>query len=241
MFKKKQFESLSNSNDISKIGEYLSGFSFGTSPKKEDIETFCCLIYVYFLVKEKLLDLPIKVLWDDRPDFSLSFHEISVGLEVTTATTSSLQHAYAVANKEFPPGSLIEMSEYWSNTTSKEIVKKGIRKPGERFQGCGWGDYGQEKQWIECVKRSIANKTELLNKPYFKKYSINDLVIFDDTPTVCPHLDYAIPKLQEFRDQIKMLGSKRFDKIHVITDNHLLYDLFNNLRTIDISKSKISN
>ena len=210
----------------------------GTSNNKKDVEPFCCLIYVYFLVKAELLNFPMDVIWDNSPDFAFSFANSSIGLEVTTATDQGYLHAISVSPKD----SLIEMPEYKFNATSKKTVKRGIRNPGESLQSNGWAGYGMEKQWIECVKRSIIEKTELLNKPHFKKFNANELVIYDHTPTVCPDLNYAISHMNNiYQEQInKHEVEIFFDKIHVIMrSNRLLYDLFGSCRDIDISKASI--
>ena len=73
--------------------------------------------------------------------------------------------AEAVSN-DYPEGSILELSEYCSNETSRDSVELGLRRPNEPLQGNGWGNYGQEKHWASCFYNSIFEKTRKLNNSY---------------------------------------------------------------------------
>lgn len=244
--KKTVSTSLKSDQDIEEVREYLSDFPWSRPLKNEEL--YCGLVYVFSLYRKNLLSLPVDVVWDDRPDFSFSFPDFSVGLEVTKATTESLEHAYAVANKEHSEGAIIELDMCWSNTTSKEIAQKAIRPLGEPLQGSGITDYSDERLWIKCIGHSIKGKMESLNNCCFKKFTNNELIILDDTGAISPNdfnLIYAVSQVREiYHSQVKKCASLLYDKIHVATrlynkiDNPqitrycLLYDLLGNYQEI---------
>jgi hypothetical protein len=234
-------------HDIEEVGKSICEFSWDKS-KNEDIENYCGLVYIFCLYREKLLSLPVDVVWDDRPDFSFSLPRFSVGLEVTKATTESLEHARDVANKEYPDGYNIALDMCRSNTTSKEITREAIRPLGELLPGSGLTDNSDEHFWVQCIVNSIHKKIHALNNCGFKKFTSNELIILDDTGAISRaafNLIYAVSQVREiYHSQVKKCELKLlYDKIHVATrtynesDDHritqycLLYDILGNCRT----------
>lgn len=234
---------LSSKEDCYKIIGNLKEFYLPERPTKSDYESFCCYIYIAAISKLDKIQYPFTASRAEPPcpDFMLSVLGKPIGLEQTRATTESYKHAEAVSN-DYPEGSLIELSEYCSNETSRDTVELGLRRPNEPLQGSGWGDYGQEKHWASCFYNSIVEKTRKLNDSYIAQCPNQELIIFDETNTVAPRLGYALKELknhyQRFINDEKREGSL-FDKIHVISDNHFYYDFMGEDCFCDVSKKSL--
>lgn len=233
---------LDSKADYLKIVESMRNFMFPDCPRSTDYEFFCFYVYIISLFKLGRIAFPIWAEKIESPDFLLCFDGQTIGLEHTNATTTSLQHAYSKLN-ECPEGSLVELPEYCSEQTSKETVLKGIRAPRERLQSSGWGDWGCENAWVKCFFDAIVKKTDLLNRDHFKKYTCNELIIYDDTPSVCPKLDYSVPKLKEEYKRFSRVadGVRYFEKIHLITSSTVIYDVMQEPRVVDIQKSALDS
>lgn len=234
---------LNSKEDCSKVIENLKEFYFPKRPTKSDYESFCCYIYITAIFRLNKIQYPFSVFKAEPPcpDFMLNVLGKSVGLEQTNATTNSYKHAEAVLNN-YPEGSLIELSEYCSNETSRDSVELGLRRPNEPLQGDGWGNYGQEKQWASCFYNSIFEKTRKLNNSYITQCPNHELIIFDDTNTFASRRDYALNKLKRHcqKDIDTHKGDRVvFDKIHIISCDIFIYDLMGEECFCDVSKKSL--
>jgi hypothetical protein len=221
--------------------EYLKNFPWTKEPPKEDFENYCCYIYVLFYVKYVKPEMPFSISKVDPPDFVFESNDMTFGLEQTNATTKSYKHASHIFYGQYPPGSFIELSEYWNDHTSKDTVRLGLKKPNEPLTGIGWGDNGQENIWIECIYAAISKKTVCLRETYHTVCAKNELIIYDDTPTGYPDLEYAIPKLKEKYGKEDNKEKLQYDKIHIITRESLFYDVFGKYYCSNISKGSLDS
>lgn len=164
-------------------------------------------VYLQILYGLKHFSLPLHILKWESPDFVLNE---KIGIEVVKSATQSEEHAFSIMEKEYPEGSLLEVPFYVPG--SKAEVREGIRGPDEPLQSSGFGDYGKEKVWLDCVCQRLNEKTFKLNRNHFLKYQSNQLIIYDDT-CYFPKVDYVIPKLQ--RDY-KSSTEINFNHVHII-------------------------
>ena len=117
---------------------------------------------------------------------------------------------------------MLEIPDCQSITASKESIKEVIRKPGERLQSTGWGNWGPEKFFIKVVLDSIKEKTKKLNQNY-KIYPSNELIVYDNLNLIIMRWEYLMPELNK---QYTKTSGRNFDKIHLIVkQNQLKYDI----------------
>ncbi len=186
----------------------------------DDNELYCMLMYVRYLysIHKKF---PIHIDPDrESPDFELQIGEIKIGLEHTRASCQALTYGEEKL-EDYPEGSMLEIPDCQYITASKESIKEVIRKPGERLQSAGWGDWGPEKFLIEVVLDSIKKKTKKLNQNY-KIYPSNELIVYDNLDLIGMRWEYVMPELKE---QYTKISSRNFDKIHLIAEGKLKYDI----------------
>lgn len=234
---------ISNEDDVHKIIEFLRRFSFKDSDDKDAHEILCISIYVVALFKISRLRLPLIVEKSEAPDFRLSFNggEKPIGLEHTRATLEQ----YKMADSEFkkrPAGSMMEPLYY---SPFKKLPKKkvniGIRKPNEQLKGLGSSGNNIEIEWAETIKNAIIAKTNLLNENHFQRFSTNELLIEDESPTeLFKGNDVAFELLASAKKEIKpKLAPVTFDRVHIFTVNDFVYDFFNKNILIDVSKKNL--
>jgi hypothetical protein len=221
--------SVLGSSQIGEIRDFLRQ-NIHIPEKPEEIS--CLYVYLHFLSGSKYISFPLNVLKSESPDFVLN---TKIGLEVVKSSTQKENHAWALMEKEYPQGSLLEMPDYAPDSTGD--VRKGIRKPGERLQSEGFGDFGMENAWLECIYDRLCKKASLLNKKHFSKYQSNQLIVYDDTGYFTD-LDYVLPRLQ---NKYKPVAEFHFDQVHIVrvlnkvNDNHLfIADVFGECARYDI-------
>jgi len=182
-------------------------------------ELYCILFYVRHLYSMHR-KFPICLQKREGPDFELQIGEVKIGLEHTRASCQALTYSEKKL-EDYPEGSMLEIPDCQHITASKESIKEVIRKPGERLQSAGWGDWGPEKFLIEVVLDSIKEKTEKLNQNY-KIYPSNELIVYDNLDLSGMRWDYVMPELKK---QYTKMSGRNFDKIHLIVEGKLKYDI----------------
>jgi hypothetical protein len=186
--------------------------------KSSHRERYCLKIYLMYLSQKELLRFPLKIKKEEAPDFLISCHDETIGLEVTDASTEGYQQAMTDLEKS-PPGTVLEMG------TNK------LMTPGERLIGEGWKGNSVEIEWVDVILDSIIDKTESLNQPHFKTANRHELLIYDNSHlSAMLHVKDALPIL---RDTVHKKFSaeyfkKNFDCISVIHSSELLYDITKN-------------
>lgn len=192
-------------------------------------------------MKIKKLHLPFDLYVGESPDFILLDvnTELAMGLEHTKATVEKFKMDEHEA-KEYPPGSLIELPYYSVKSSPPKKSSEAIKKPGEKLTHCGWGDNGIEKQWSDIVLKTMTDKIELLNKPHFKKFSKNFLLIDDDSPSPVS-IDYrlksSLDTLKRKYFASKFGKSVLYDNYHILMGCNLIYDALGEAIIIENKKS----
>lgn len=233
-----------NKNDLDEIFSFLRNFSYRKSDDKDAHETLGILLYIISLYKMSRLKYPLTIKKHESPDFLVSYDgkREAVGIEHSQATLEQ----YKIAEKEFrkrPEGSMMEPLFYSPfRKVPKTDVNIGIRSPGRELKGVGSAGYNIEIEWTEVIKRSIRNKVQLLSQKHFQKFSKNELIIEDQSPTkIAVEYDVAFDMLASIKAEItRESGKSSFDKIHILTCNTFIYDFFNENIAIDVSKKKLN-
>lgn len=165
------------------------------------------------------LEFPLTLVHQDKPDFYLKTGTNEYGIECTEAIPEDYAQAIAISeknsNKTSPEMSLFTWDQ---KKTFKEIYEITKRT---KLSGPGWeGDY-PEHEWACCMLEITMAKNVLIQKPEFKKFSNNFLLIYDNLPL--PAIDYSkastclMSKLDNYWN-----GKLVFDTIFVQTDKLLM-------------------
>ena len=203
-------------------------------------EIFSVLVYLYANNKLKQFSFPFALIKRESPDFSILCYEKtqSKGIEHTLSTLQDYKMAESELQK-LPNGSKLE-HDYYSpfNKLPKNEINKGLRQPSERLTGQGYYGDRPEIEWAEIIKNTIHNKTLLLNKDHFEKFTTNELIIEGDSPVeffidLKNALKYLEPHINDYLSSFYKI---KYDKIHIISKNTFVYDVLSRNEIIKFSK-----
>jgi len=128
------------------------------------------------LCKNDALTFPVICNHDDKPDFYLLIGKKEIGIECTDAIHEDYAHAKSISEKH--PGSVVD----------PDLFRVGERKPVKeihdiakktKLTGPGCDGNESQPQWVKGFRKVIDDKTIKLREINFKKYSQNELLIFD--------------------------------------------------------------
>jgi len=164
---------------------------------------------------------PLKLVHWDRPDFLLSYDGTKIGIERSRAASENYLAVDDMAEREGAEGQIF-MDNFQpgmpklSTSERREIYR-------DQRRGAGWGNKGQERDWVEWMVRVLLKKTEDFNKPDFKKYDKNWLLIHEhESLFVRPvKLESAMELL--IKELSRYWAKKvRYDKLLIETVNRLV-------------------
>ena len=217
----------------------LIDFKFSVSDDSKVHEAFCLYAFLISCFKLGLLGDNITISKTESPDFVIKNCDgkLDIGLEHTCATIG----CYQIARKEYSEGCLLELCQYspFKHLSNKQ-ADIGIIQPGDKPKGKGWKGNEAEEEWTETMIQTINRKVATLNKSHFQQKQVNHLIVEDATP-----VDFVIDKKTAFemlRDRYtKAVCSKStpFHKIHILSNDILLYDFFGKVHEIDIHKAQL--
>lgn len=227
-------------SEFAQIIKFLKNFSFEKSLKDEH-EKLCFNLFLYVLNKEKQLKFPFAFKKTESPDFQIRFENKIIGVEHTISTNEIFKVALSEFKKS-PTESFLELSFYTKNSKiSKRTANKGIRKPKERLIGAPMYGNNPENEWVELLVNTIESKIKTYNKPHFKRYCDNHLIVEDNTPFdfYLDHgfaLEVFIPKLLE----LKSSKEKSFEFVHIISNGFFFFDNGKDFKAYDVSKKNLA-
>ena len=181
-----------------------------TEPKNQFAEEMYYLRrYLFPLADAGLLMFPLTAAKSETPDFIVEWpQERTIGLEVTKTTRQ----------------------EFEADLTRLDWKQETKHYPSDPTAGAmdlsvaGWAGNALEKEWVEYVLASVADKLEDIDT-----YSVGgcDLLIYDNTPTGAPDLNMVAEAVRS-----KLFGSspcsnngRRFGVVSVIRDPWLIYNI----------------
>lgn len=142
--------------------------------KHHDYERYCLGLYLLNLGTRRLLSYPFQVeqgRQHESPDFMVTWSSEEVtGLEVTRATTPSLQRRMTVAEREY------RRREAVAEASGKDPQPVILWPAG--YGGVSGDEV--ERQFCTLLKEAITKKVEKLSG--FRPASRHDLLVCDDTP-----------------------------------------------------------
>jgi hypothetical protein len=233
---KTPLKTLSDVEEI--VKNVTTSIELGESTEAHENYALCLFLIIGF-IKSKLV-LPIEFIKREAPDFLLTLgDEQIIGLEHTIATTEKYKMDEKIFDT-YPEGSLLELPYYSPNQKLPKKSRIAMRRPGEKLQSAGWGDYGMEKDWVLVISNNINQKTEVLNKKHYEKFPSNELIVEDESHVSSQkRLGKSISMLKENRLYLIREARLEFDKIHLVTEGHLIYDVFGEDLETSIRKNEL--
>lgn len=181
-----------------------------TEPKDQFAEEIYCLRrYLFPLADGGLLRFPITAAKTETPDFLLNWQQdATIGLEVTKATRQEFEADLTRLDRR-------QKTKYYPSDLTAGAMQLSV---------AGWAGNALEKEWVDYVLASIADKLEDINT-----YSVGgcDLLIYDNTPTGAPDLNMVAEavRLKLSRSPLCSSNGRSFGVVSVIRDPWLIYNI----------------
>lgn len=162
------------------------------------------------LAKNDRLTYPfsVEVRGDNRsPDALIEGPSGKTGLEATSTPCEEFLDILANAERSCPEGYFLECGPEGSRYFSVDSE--------ERLRCSGWAGNEPEENWADWVTQAISAKLRKLNKTHFKKFTVNWLSVYSNTPCdVDLDLDVALKFLRGNLESV-WRDEPRFDAIFI--------------------------
>jgi hypothetical protein len=180
---------------------------------KEHCERWSICRLLSTLAARNLIQYPVHLHHQDKPDFRMQTGRDIVGIEVTEAIPQDYAAATALSEKE-NPDAVIDMSLFKWGGQSKTVDELREIISQKKLTGPGWEGDTPEGEWGEAITQVLETKHLRLVSPDFQMASTNWLQIYDNLPLSNPDpilsLNSLFPNLRSYWSR-----SPRFDTIYV--------------------------
>ncbi len=229
--------------NLSDVGALIASLSQTGDPgrDKKAHEDYSLCAFVATGIIARNWPLPIVVTRRESPDFSLAIGSkgTTIGIEHTCATTEKYKMDEQFA-ESYPEGSLLELPYYSPSVHLPKKSRAAIKRPDQKLDSPGWGDYGMENDCAQIVADAIRKKTEKLNENHFVKFHSNELIVEDDSHvSFCKRLDKTLELLRDKCASCQTEGRMRFDEIHLFSEHCFVHNVFKDSQIISLHRDDL--
>ena len=177
-----------------------------------EVWTICHLLAV--LAVSKRLTYPVSVRRSERPDFQMDDGNVTIGVEVTEATTE--QYAAYCSDVAKAGTGFLEPGHF--RVGAPDLSSKQIDKllHETELTSDGWSGDSPEREWAQGIQSSIEKKLRTISRPGYQKFEKNWLAIYSNLPLPSINVGKAVSYLQP-RLNATWLHSPCFDVVFVET------------------------
>ncbi len=174
------------------------------------------------LCKNNALTFPVTCNHDDRPDFCLIQGNYKVGIECTDAVHEDYKNA--VAQSEKHSGGVVDPDLFIPGERMSKGEIKSIAKM-TKLTGLGLDGNGDERglQWSDAMYNVIEKKTVRLRAKGFKKYTRNELLIYDGLEMYQLDIIEALLHLKAKLSDYLLSENDVFDAVFIERYNQKMY------------------
>jgi hypothetical protein len=166
------------------------------------------------LAKTKLLAYPFSLWHRERPDFQLQDGNVTIGVEVTEATTEQFA-AYCSAVEKAGTG-ILEPAHFGVGAAKLSSAQFDSLLQETELTSDGWSGDSPEREWAQGIQSSVEKKLGTINHSTFQKFEKNWLAIYDNLPLPSIDVGKAVSYLRPRLDAT-WLCSPCFDVVFVET------------------------
>ncbi len=171
------------------------------------------------LSADPIMNYPLRLIHQDRPDFVISSSKSSVGVEVTRAGDQGYECALSHVSKE--ELGLVECSLFRPGfrVNTSRGARPTVTTLDDELEGPGWRGREADEEWVEFMLIAIRDKTRKLST--YERFDLDWLLIRDATPCkAVVHLREAASMLQ---NSLESYWSQqvRFSSVIVLSGEHV--------------------
>ena len=224
--------------DLESIKKFILDNNLTENRTSVHHEIYTLYLFIIALYKKTKLKYPCRIIKRESPDFLIKMGEDSIGLEHTIATLESFQIALTEWEK-YPNDSVIEPSHYLiDKVPSKKNSDIGIKLSKEELSGAPILGERDFKEWVAIVFAQLVKKNNHFKDKNYEKFQINELIIEVQSPhKISKKHRIATTLLEETVSKLKLINKLHFDKIHIFSQNDIIYDLMGTSEIIHLRKN----
>lgn len=171
------------------------------------------------LVSTTLLEFPLELEPNDRPDLILQMPSGAVGIEITEIVPPVYAQAVAIRNQYYK-GAIVDRSLFgWGASFTPKQIHDHFSNQPQFLTGNGWSGDQVEQEWARATESAVVRKLERLNAPGFNVLPRNWLAAYASSPG--PALDHehaaGLVSLQP-----PAAGPHCFEKVFVLSGERLV-------------------
>lgn len=169
------------------------------------------------LAQEEKLNYPLTLTKSERPDFLLLFGENKIGIEHTEAISENVAQSDFLREKGH--GHEFQFVRHSEPGEKKKKSKKLISELAENKAGPGWMGDSVEREWAAAMFHFLNEKIYSAQKPGYKLFESNWLLIYDNWRLPVLHLEEAQPIFSQLCSEGAPFST--FSNIFILTGKHL--------------------
>jgi len=231
---------IAEKNDLDSIKKFIleNNLSENRTSRHHEIYTLC--LFVIAMHKQAKLNYPCHITKRESPDFSIQMGKESIGLEHTIATLESFQIAETEWEK-YPKNSVIELSHYLiDNEPYKKNSDIGIKLSTDKLTGDPIFGEKDVKEWVAIVISQLVKKNTHFKDKNYEIFPSNELIIETQIPhKISKKHRIATTLLKETISKTNRISKLHFDKIHIFSQNDIIYDLMGSCEIVQLRKNNL--
>jgi hypothetical protein len=223
-----------SANSASQLTTILLGIDLSVSPRgdgrtTEETERWSICRLLATLNKEQKLIFPFQLTKSEKPDFTATNGNTSVGFELTEVVKEDLARALALPESN---RGITDHSFFRWNDQKRTLQELRELMGKEKLTGPGWVGFEAEKEFADAIADRIRNKTEKLLTTY-SRYDEDWLLIYQNLSLPALHLTLAIGYLVvSLQDYWSYDG---FNVVAIESGNYLILLSGNGINTYEIN------
>ena len=181
-------------------------------------EKYCLFKMLATLADNNLLQYPIEIIKQERPDFVFKYNGQSIGIEQTEVVPENLAKQDFLRNK-MNKNEVRFISKH-HHKEEKKTTKQLKHEINNTATSGGWVGDSVEVNWSEAMEYFIEQKETNALKTGYTSFEENGLLIYDNWPTAALDIeigaDYLLKKLNTNKHKYN------FSKIYILSHGVLL-------------------
>tara|TARA_B110000211_G_scaffold204320_1_gene237742 strand:- start:867 stop:1568 length:702 start_codon:yes stop_codon:yes gene_type:complete len=180
-------------------------------------EVYAIAYMLATLAREDKITYPFTLKKCERPDFLLLSGGEKIGVEHTEAVSENVAQSDFLREKGY--GHEVQFLRYSAHGEKRKKGKRLISELEENDPGDGWMGDSVEREWAAAMFHSVKEKICTAQKPGYKLFESNWLLVYDNLTLPVLHLEEAIPIFRQLFSEGEPFST--FSSIFILTERQL--------------------
>jgi hypothetical protein len=168
---------MSASELSSTLGVLLNGVPPSLGRMTVQSERAAIVAFLSVLVNDSILEYPLELVQQDRPDFALEMNGRRIGIECVEAASNDWKHILAIRDRDYPEA-IVSLQPLIPGSPAMPIEAKVAIANGAPM-GPPWTGHMAERQWALGINKTIEAKVKKLAAGLYGGFDEYWLLIVD--------------------------------------------------------------